>query len=146
MAAINYWNIEQQIASIIKTAVARATVLVDEEIDFAEGDVVGIYLDDRSAPADLQSLSAGTRLRQMVSFKIWCWHFGFGKDRSVAMQARDTLIGDVETALMAKVTLNDTVNYSYITGGEFISGPEPTDRGFAAGGTVDLVAEALATI
>lgn len=146
MSRIDYWGIEQAIATIIKAAVPRASVIVEEELDFAEGDVVGIYLDQRSAPAELQSLSAGTRLREQLAFKIWCWHFGFGKDRSMAMQSRDALIGDVETALMANNNLNSTANFSYILGGEFINGPEPTDRGFAAGGTVDLLVDAIGSI
>ena len=145
MAKINYWNIEQQIGSIIKTQVARATVLIEEEINWAEGDVVAIYLEEAQAPAEQQGLSAGTRLRQLITFKIWCWHFGFGKDKTLAMQARDNLVGDVQVALLGNHRLNSTVNSSWIIGCEFIAGPLPTDRGFAAGASIDLIAEAVAT-
>ena len=146
MARIDYWNIEQQIASIIKTAVPRARVLVEEELDFGESDVVGIYLEDRTAADNMQSISSGTRMRVGIQFTIWCWHFGFGKNQAVAMQQRDILVGDVETALMAAPTLNNTVTTSWITGGEFLAGPEPSNNGFAAGATVNLLVDATATI
>lgn len=146
MARIDYWNVGQQIASILKAAIPRAVVIVEEEITFNEGDVIGIYLDAAQAPEDLQTLSAGSRLRQYITFKIWCWHFGFGKDRAVAHQNRDNLIGEAQIALMGNHNLNNTVNTSWIINIEFLSGPEPTDRGFVAGASIDLIVDATAVV
>ena len=148
MARINYFNIETQIKAVLDADanLTGTTILVEEEIAVQRGNVVGIYLDDRSAPADLQSISAGTRTRLLVQFSIWCWHFGIGRDRRPAMQARDDLVGKVEIALMGNRNLNSTVNTSWLEGGEFISGPDPTGDQFMSGAQVRLTVDVTASI
>mgnify|MGYP001566743466 FL=1 len=148
MARINYYNIEAQIKAVLDADanLTGTTILVEEEIAVQRGNIVGIYLDDRSAPSDLQSISAGTRTRLYVQFSIWCWHFGIGRDRRPAMQARDDLVGKVEIALMGNRNLNDTVNTSWLEGGEFISGPDPTGDQFMSGAQVRLTVDVTASI
>ena len=73
MAKINYWNIEQQIGSIIKTQVARATVLIEEEINWAEGDVVAIYLEEAQAPAELECGHSVTAIDHVQNLVLAFW-------------------------------------------------------------------------
>lgn len=148
MARVNYFEIENQIRAVLAAAsdLTGVTILVEEEIAVQRGNVVGIYLDDRSAPSELQSISAGTRTRLYVQFSIWCWHFGIGRDRRPAMQARDDLVGKVEIALMGNRNLNNTVNTSWLEGGEFISGPDPTGDQFMSGAQVRLTVDVTASI
>ena len=148
MPRINYFNIETQIKAVLDadSNLTGTAVLVEEEIAVQRGNVIGIYLDDRSAPSELQSISSGTRTRFFVQFSIWCWHFGIGRDRSPAMQARDDLVGKVEIALMGNRTLNATVNTSWLEGGEFISGPDPTGDQFMSGAQVRLTVDVTASI
>ena len=148
MSRVNYFEIENQIRAVLAAAtdLAGVTILVEEEIAVQRGNVVGIYLDDRSAPSELQSISAGTRTRLLVQFSIWCWHFGIGRDRRPTMQARDDLVGKVEIALMGNRNLNSTVNTSWLEGGEFISGPDPTGDQFMSGAQVRLTVDVTASI
>ena len=147
MARIDYFNIEEAIKSILDADadLADVEVLIEEELTIQRGNVVGIYLDDRDAPDEEQSLSAGTRTRFNVRFSIWCWHFGVGRDRRVPMQQRDDLVGKVEIALMKERTLNDTVNMSWLEGGEFLSGPDPTGDQFMSGASVILIVNVVGT-
>ena len=147
MARVDYFNIEEQIKTILDddADLSDVDILIEEEISVQRGNVIGIYLDERDAPDDEQSLSAGTRTRFNVRFSIWCWHFGIGRDRRVPMQQRDDLVGKVEIALMKKRTLNDTVNMSWLEGGEFLSGPDPTGNQFMSGASVILVANVTGT-
>ena len=146
MARVDYFGIEEAIKSILDADadLAGVEVLIEEELTIQRGNVVGIYLDDRDAPNEDQSLSAGTRTRFNVRFSIWCWHFGVGRDRRVPMEQRDDLIGKVEIALMKERTLNDTVNSSWLEGGEFLSGPDPTGNQFMSGASVMLIADVTA--
>jgi len=61
------------------------------------------------------------------------------------MEQRDDLIGKVEIALMKERTLNGTVNSSWLEGGEFLSGPDPTGNQFMSGASVMLIADVTAT-
>ena len=147
MARINYYGIEDAIRSVLAadSDLAGVTITVEEELSPARGNVVGIYLDSRSAPNELQGLSAGQRTRFHVTFSIWCWHFGVGRDWRVPMQQRDDLLGKVEIVLMKNRTLNDTVTMSWLTGGEFMSGPDPTGNQFMSGAEIKLTADVAAS-
>jgi len=147
MARVDYFSIETAIKTILDADadLAGVAILIEEELTVQRGNVVGIYLDDRDASDPDQSLSAGTRTRFNVRFSIWCWHFGVGRDRRVPMEQRDDLVGKVEIALMKERTLNDTVNMSWLEGGEFLSGPDPTGNQFMSGASIILVADVVAS-
>ena len=147
MARVDYFNIEEAIKTILDADadLAGVSVLVEEELTVQRGNVIGIYLDDRDAADADQSLSAGTRTRFNVRFTIWCWHFGVGRDRRVPMEQRDDLVGKVEIALMKERTLNGTVTTSWLEGGEFLSGPDPTGNQFMSGASVILVVDVTGT-
>ena len=147
MSRVDYFTIEEAIKSILDAdaIVSAKAILIEEELVFERGNIIGIYLDDRQAPDELQSISAGTRTRFLVSFSLWCWHFGVGRDRRVPMEQRDDLLGNVEIALMKVRNLNDTVNTSWLLGGEFLSGPDPTGKQFMSGAQIILVADVTAS-
>lgn len=147
MARIDYYGIENAIANVLKTdsTLTGVTVLVEEELTVQRGNVIGIYLDDRNVPIEDQPIAAGTKTRFNVNFSIWCWHFGIGRDRTLAQQQRDDLIGKVEIALMKNRTLQNTVTMSWLDGGDFISGPDPTGNQFMSGGEIRLTVDVTAS-
>jgi len=147
VARVDYFAIETQIKTILdaEASLSGTSVLIEEELTFERGNIVGIFLDDREAPEELQSLSAGTRTRFLVTFSIWCWHFGVGRDRRVPMEQRDDLVGNVEIALMKERTLNGTVNMSWLAGGEFLSGPGETKNQFMSGAQIILIVDVTAS-
>lgn len=147
MARVDYYAIENAIAAVLRAdaTLAGVTVMVEEELSFQRGSIVGIYLDDRSSPQDLQAISAGTETRFIVNFTVWCWHMGIGRDRTMVMQQRDDLVGKVEIALMKNRTLSNTVNMSWLEGGEFISGPDPQGNQFMSGAEIKLSADVTAS-
>ena len=148
MARCDYYAIENAIATILRAdaTLAGVSVIVEDEVAVQRGSIIGIYLDDRDAPMDLQAIAAGTRTRFNINFSIWCWHFGVGRDRTVVMQQRDDLLGKVEIALMNNRTLSNTVTMSWLNGGEFISGPDPTGNQFMSGAQIRLTVDATASI
>ncbi len=142
MARVDYYAIEQGIETLLKadTDLSEANIAIEEELTFQRGDTILIYLDRRDAPAEEQTLSAGTRTRLLVTFSIWCFHFGMSKKQDV-LERRDDLIGNTEIALMQDRTLSGTVETSWLVGGEFQTGPNPEGKGYGSGGEIQLVAD-----
>ena len=148
MARADYYAIEDAIRAVLAAAssLSGVTILVEEELTVQRGSVIGIYLEDRTAPAEEQPIAAGLETRFHVNFTIWCWHFGVGRDRRPVMEARDDLVGNVEIALMGNRDLNDTVDSSWLTGGDFLSGPDPTGKQFMAGASINLTVDVKGTV
>lgn len=146
MARVDYSTIEDAIETVLKADanLAGVTYLVEEELVMGTGDIVGIYLEDRNAPEAMQSVSAGKRTRFLIRFSVWCWHFGIAKNKRTVMKKRDDLLGKVEIALMGNRNLNNTVNTSWLEGGEFESGKDEAGRQFMSGGQIILTADATA--
>lgn len=145
MARVDYYNIETKIQSALTGAAALAgvTVEIESELLFSMERTpwIGVYFDRRS-PAD-QSLSAGQRTKYRLYFSVWCWEFNL--DPVAAIQRRDDLVGKTEVALMGDRTLDGTVRFSWLEGGQMPSGRLPEQTGFVSGGEIILVAEAEAT-
>src|SRR3990167_3473965 len=146
MARVDYSAIEDAIETVLKADANLAGVkyLVEEELVMGTGDIIGIYLEDRNAPEGMQSVSAGKRTRFLIRFSVWCWHFGIAKNKRLVMEKRDDLLGKAEIALMGNRNLNDTVNTSWLEGGEFESGKDEAGRQFMSGGQIILTADATA--
>lgn len=148
MARVDYYAIELAIQTILQSApsLSGVVVTVEEELLFGAEITpwVGIYLDRRDAPANLQSLSAGQRTRFLLRFSVWCWEFSL-ESVAKAIQLRDDLLGKVEIVLMDNRTLNGTVNKSWLEGGEMPSARLPGGSGWVSGGEIVLVADAIAT-
>ncbi|NJM10616.1 MAG: hypothetical protein HC889_00685 [Synechococcaceae cyanobacterium SM1_2_3] len=146
MSGINYAAIAQGIKTTLDTNLAtrapRPFVAVEEEIANREL-WVGIYAQNRGAPADQQAVTIG-RTRVLVQFNLWVW--AFSMELAAAFQRRDDLIGDCEVALMLDRTLNGTVNAMWLEGGRMARADDPANLGrFLAGGEIIAVAEVVAS-
>lgn len=140
MAVINYYQIEQDIATQLRAdaRLSGVAVTVEEEPEFGEGKFVVIYLINREAPAEMQSISSNQRVRMAVSYVLVC--AASGLELAAAMEDRDDLIGNVELSLMANTTFsNAQVISSYLRGGEFENSRSGDEGLFNASGEVELV-------
>ena len=148
MARVDYYAIELAIQTLLQgaTSLSGVMVTVEEELLFGAETTpwVGIYLDRRDAPADLQGLSAGQRTRFLLRFSIWAWEYSL-ESVAKAIQLRDDLLGKVEIVLMGNRTLDGTVNKCWLEGGEMPSARLPGGSGWVSGGEIVLVADAVAT-
>src|SRR5437870_418093 len=150
MPRIDYFAIEQGIQTILQADAALAAlgarVVIEEELPFlAEtGPWVGIYLERREAPRDLQALAGGQQTRFLVRLTIWCSQFSL-KSIAEAIHLRDDLVGKVEIALMSDRRLNGTVSTSWLDGGDLPSAKNADAGGWLSRGEVLLVADVKAT-
>lgn len=144
MAAIDYYGIEDTIRSTLATACGsgvNVTAEVQQPMDTKPW--VSIYLTGRTAPED-QPIAAGTRQRYQLNFSIWVWCWSLDNPAKAA-EARDDLIGTVETALMNNRNMGGAIDTGYLQGGSFETAKD--DRNIhVAGGEVVFVAEARASI
>jgi len=145
VARVDYWKIEQEIAEIIRTQVPNVFVTVERELLFGMETApwIGVYLDRRDAPPELQSLSAGTRTRFRLRFMVLVWCFSLEYERS--FEERDEVLSKVEVALMGHRTLNELVKSSWLEGGDMSTRVPPERSGFLAGGEIILIADAQAS-
>lgn len=145
MARVDYYAIEEAIADHLRVQEDLQNVNIpppETEFSFERRPMVLISLDRRDA-VEGQPLAAGTRTRYTVRFSLWCYQFALKlKDAS---EMRDDLIGKVEVALMKNRTLDNSVHYMQLEGGEFESGPAPGIQGFVSAGEIILTAEVTAT-
>jgi len=144
-ARIDYWGIEQKIAQVLKAApeLVGVDITVEKELSFQRGPIVIIYLDQREVPIDQQTLSANTRARQVLTFSIWCWHFAL--EVADGMRKRDDLLGKLELVLMNDDTFGDTVEASWLAGGQFMRLENAEGDGLMAGAECRLVVVAVGT-
>ena len=144
MARVDYYSIEKAIQTVLKADpdMADVDVLVEQDVQLGQNPTVAIYIESRSAPANLQRISAAKRTNFQVIFTLAC--FGFSLDIEQAMKLRDDLMGKVETALMKNPSLNNAVSFSYLSGGQFENAT--ANNSFIARGDVTLVAEVSATV
>jgi len=142
MARIDYYAIEEAIATQLRAAatLVGVTVDVEQEPDFAEGSKVVIYLIGRNAPEEMQSLSAGLRTRYEITYVAVC--MAQMLDLKGAMEARDDLIGNVETAIMTDRTFGGAVKSCWLMGGEFENARNGDDGLFNAAGEIEIVVDA----
>lgn len=155
MAAIDYDDIEDQIASVIQAGSGLAVsdgvkVLIEEEFSqvvggMDNGKLVIVYLDDR-IPSAGQPIAAGQRARMQIGFSILVAALAVDSFRAAAALRTD-LVGRVEIALLSNPKLNNRVASSWLLGGEFYSMRKKQSDGlqYMAVAEVKLVAEATAT-
>ncbi len=143
MARLDYYAIEQAIAAQLTAAaeLSGVTVTVEQEPEFDEGSKVIIYLINREAPEELQSLSAGKRTRFYITYVAVC--VAQALDLRGAMEARDDLLGNVETALMSDRTFSGAANTSWIGGGDFENARNGDEGLFNAAGEIEIVVDAV---
>lgn len=144
MARVDYFAIEQAIQQVLladEDLRDRVTVLVEAGVTPEREPLVVIHLDRREAPANLQTLSAGTTTHLRLRFSILCYSYAL--EVAELMRLRDDLTGKVEVALMRNPTFNGAVELSWLEGGEFET-PAKSDEGFAMWAEVALVADVTA--
>lgn len=151
MARVDYFQIEKEIQTVLKddADLAGVAVLIEEELTFAEGNIILIELDRRDAPDDLQSISAGQRTRFLLQISLWCWGFGYERER--AMEQRDDLLGKVEVALLKHRAaqpgnaFGGEVTSFWMQGGDFENRRTTDSDRFLSGASIDLICDVTAT-
>lgn len=148
MAAIAYGNIRDQIKGILEgdARTSAARVYVEEEPQFGIQDVqqaILVYTDRRSAPRELQRAAVSKRTTYLLNIVLAVVYFSL-ESYKAACDGRDTLLGNVELVLMANSTINDTVNTSWLEGGELYSVRDAQSSTYVAVAETLLVAEVSA--
>ena len=144
MAAIDYYGIENNLKTILKLALG-AGVIVTAEVSQPMDTIpwVAIYLDGRTAPED-QPIAAGTRQRYQLKFSIWCWCWSLDNSAKAA-EARDDLMGTVESAIMRNRSIGTSVENGMLQGGSFQTAKD--DRGMhIAGGEIIYLTDVTASV
>lgn len=143
MTAINYSAITDAIVTQLQAGLLlqspRPRVVAERALEPPDESVVNVKLVNDPALADQQALVAGTMTRRRLGFEIEAWRFAMSVHDAMAL--RDSLVGDIELALMNDRTLGGTVIYSWLEGGTFAKPPEPRNLGFIVSGTVNLAAD-----
>tara|TARA_Y100000310_G_scaffold279946_1_gene299384 strand:+ start:176 stop:622 length:447 start_codon:yes stop_codon:yes gene_type:complete len=145
MARVDYYQIEKDIKTQLEADadLASVSVRIEEEPEFVMGDHVIIYLLGREAPEDMQSISAGTETRYLVTFSIMC--FSTGLQLEQLLERRDDLLSQVELALMSnRKFANAQIQSSWLQGGEFENSRNGDEGLFNAGAEIELVVDVTA--
>ena len=109
-----------------------AKVLVEEDVNFMDGQVIVIRSPSFSAPDGMQTLSNNTRLRMQVNMELYC--LAFSGLLPSARELRNDLVGDVILALMSDATFGlASVATSWITGAQFEAGAAGQNKLYALG-------------
>ena len=146
MARADYYAIEKGVKVTLEADLALQGVryFIEEEVTWADSvPAVFIYLDSRDAAPEEQRLAASTRVDYLVNLSLWCID-GHFDSLELASQARSDLVGKVEVALLKDPTLDSSVDYSWLEGGEFMNARDD-QSGFITAGEVRLVAKVHAT-
>jgi len=132
MARVNYHDILTQIQSVLDADAdvdALTFINLEPNLDPMTGNKIYIYEESRTAPENLQRISAGRRTSIIYTVSIWCLAFSLDSVDH-ASQLRDDLVGFVEIALMNNRDLNNTVHTLWLNGGAFDGAP--LDNGFTS--------------
>jgi len=145
MPRADYWGIEQELAEILRANVQGLTVEVEAEMQFGAelSPWAVVYLERRDAPDGLQGISAGMRTCFRLRFSIWVWCCSLEKE--AAIKQRDETLAEVERVLMRNRTLNNTVDSSWLDGGELQTG-KTQESDFLSGGEVVLIADIVSSV
>lgn len=143
MAGLDYYAIESKVRDVLAAdpTLSGAVIQVESELSAVECPTVVIYLDRRDAPADMQSVSSGTRTRYLITLSIWCLDVNL-EGLAEASRARDALLDKVEVALMKNRDLDGLVAGSWFEGGEFVSAAAGASAGFVSAGEIVMTVDA----
>ena len=131
MAKLDYWAIREEVRQRILAAHPEYVVELEREVQFSveQNPWICIYIEQRNAPGDAQRLSAGTRIRYRIPVKVWVWFYALEWEQ--AIRGRDTVLANVEYALIGTGTLSELVDFSWVEGGRMISGRVANEAGAA---------------
>lgn len=143
MARIDYFDIEDSLADVLRADATLSGVLVqvEERIVLQDGDFVDIFLDEREAPEE-QPIAAGKITRYELRLSVWC--FGYALDLREAGRRRDELLGKVEIALMKNRQWHSQIGQSWSGGGRFDNRQNEETGGLLSGAEIRLVADVKA--
>lgn len=145
MPRLDYYDIQNEIKAILEAdaSLAGVTVAIEDEPFTLESCLfVGIHLTGRTAPDQLQRISAGQQTHYELRFSIRCWSYSM-ESIADALQKRDDLLGKVEVVLMGNRTINGKMAHIRLDGGDMAAGKEPPSYGSV--GEIVLIGEATAT-
>ena len=136
MARFDFFAAAEAVATQLRAdagIVARgAKVLVEEDVNFMDGQVIVIRSPSFTAPDGMQTLSNNTRLRMQVNMELYC--LAFSGQLPAARELRNDLVGDVILALMTDATFGlASVASSWITGAQFEAGAAGQNKLYALG-------------
>lgn len=139
MARIDYYEIQNAIKTMLDADSTLSGVKNRlEALDIIAENCPQTVIILKSRNNILEEIAAGQHIRMGITFEVWCYEYAL--EILQAMKKRDDLIGKVEIALMKNRTLNSTVQYHTITGGEF-ENVQSANFGWISGGSIVLVAE-----
>lgn len=145
---VPYWDIENEIAEILRANLSDCTIVVEDEQMFSPEQTpwIGVYLERRD-PHPQQPMAAGTKQRLVLRFSIWIWCFAL--ERVGAFIARDDAISRAEAVLMKHRRLNEKVEMILLQGGAMpsarVSGMQD-GANFLAGGEIVVSAVVMASV
>jgi hypothetical protein len=142
MPHVDYWDIANELAEILRAGLGETLVVVEEELMLAleQTPRVGVYIEGRELPPS-QPLAAGRISRIHLRMAVWCWCGAI--ELRQAIKDRDALVAQVETVLLSQGdrTINGKVDTFWLEGGELPSSRLPNQNGFISGGEILLRAE-----
>lgn len=138
MSKIDYAAIKAMIKTVIDDAGISYSpnVLIESDVMLDSFEpCVNIELTRRTAPAN-QAIAAGRRNRYHVTCGITVWVRNF--DKATAIIMRDTIVGEIEVALIANRSLSDAVNALWLEGGVNIADYIEKQQAFVAAADIQL--------
>lgn len=133
---IDYWGIREAIGKAINAwpGLERLPILLEESAEVPPEALpcVMIYLTERVSPDDIQRLAAGRRTDFRITFSVWVIDYSLDSLRE-ATKRRDTLLAQVELALMKDRKLGGAVNGLSLFGGVVQFGRDEKSAAFATG-------------
>lgn len=148
MSAIDYAGIKREVQTVLKAdedlnANRQITVVVERENIFSAEMCpwINVVALDRQVVEDVIAAGARMRLDYHMRLLIATFH---GESLAKAAESRDTILGLAEIVLMRNRTLNSTVNFLVLEGGEIGSAEVEDDLGFIADAEVDFFVNVLA--
>lgn len=144
MARIDYFDIEETLADVLRAdpALSGTLIQVEERIVLQDSDFVDIFLEEREAPDELQPIAAGKVTRYQLRLSVWC--FGYALELKEAGRRRDALAAKVEIALMKNRSWHAQVGQSWIGGGRFDNRENEETGGLLSGVETRVIADVKA--
>lgn len=143
MAAIDYLDIEENLASIFRADENLIGIGVRVDVEESFNPIpdrcpwIGIYLDSWDTPADGEFIGGTSPFQTFLNLEIWLYEFAL--ENKKGCQLRDALLQKVKEVLKTHRTINGTVLVTRFEGGEFDNAK--TKEGFFKGVSIKLQAE-----
>lgn len=148
MSQIRYHKIKEELQSVLKAdedlnANRQITVTIEKENIFSAEMCpwINIVALDRQVVEDV--IAAGQRMRLDYHLRLLVVAF-HPESLAKAAEARDAILGLAEIVLMRNRTLNNSVNFLVLEGGDIGSAEVEDELGFIADAEIDFFVNVLA--